>query len=266
MNNLNDPPQWNIEPHPGGDRGDGNRWNYALLVPMLGLAAFRWIWSWESRKEIERAKAEFCREIKSVQEDLESKYRAIITENRRKVAQLEIELDKEQHKTLSYREALISQSRKLVEERKVLEQTHTQLQQEKKTAQLSGAAGALYQGCLAKEEEWQKKATNLLSEVEDALVERQNIYCSLMVPRKKRLEIEKKLLRRAATDPVAAEIHLKAGLTDIFQNDRHCADLTNTNSRNNGKLMWLYLKYWELAVEHKKFKKVENVMLGKSTF
>lgn len=44
MNNLNDPPRWNIEPDArgqGAGAGDGNQWNYALLVPMLGLAAFR---------------------------------------------------------------------------------------------------------------------------------------------------------------------------------------------------------------------------------
>lgn len=44
MNNLNDPPRWNIRPDNRGREagaGDGNPWNYALLVPMLGLAAFR---------------------------------------------------------------------------------------------------------------------------------------------------------------------------------------------------------------------------------
>lgn len=42
MNNLNDPPRWNMGPDPrGGAAADGNKWNYALLVPMLGLAAFR---------------------------------------------------------------------------------------------------------------------------------------------------------------------------------------------------------------------------------
>lgn len=41
MNNLNDPPNWNIQPNPRENGGDGNKWNYALLVPMLGLAAFR---------------------------------------------------------------------------------------------------------------------------------------------------------------------------------------------------------------------------------
>lgn len=44
MNNLNDPPRWNIQPEQGGGEagaGGGHQWNYALLVPMLGLAAFR---------------------------------------------------------------------------------------------------------------------------------------------------------------------------------------------------------------------------------
>lgn len=41
MNNLNDPPNWNIRPNSRADGGDGSKWNYALLVPMLGLAAFR---------------------------------------------------------------------------------------------------------------------------------------------------------------------------------------------------------------------------------
>lgn len=41
MNNLNDPPNWNILPHHREPRDEGSRWNYALLVPMLGLAAFR---------------------------------------------------------------------------------------------------------------------------------------------------------------------------------------------------------------------------------
>lgn len=41
MNNLNDPPNWNILPNRREPGDEGSRWNYALLVPMLGLAAFR---------------------------------------------------------------------------------------------------------------------------------------------------------------------------------------------------------------------------------
>lgn len=39
MNNLNNPDDWNIRPEQQGD-GGSSKWNYALLVPMLGLAAF----------------------------------------------------------------------------------------------------------------------------------------------------------------------------------------------------------------------------------
>ncbi|XP_075442250.1 coiled-coil domain-containing protein 127 [Ascaphus truei] len=261
MNNLNDPPHWNIRPNDDG--GEGSRWNYALLVPMLGLAAFRWIWSKESEKEIAKAKSEYYQKVTYVQRDLESKYRDIIVENRRTVAHLELELEKEQNRTVSYRRALISQSQKLVEERKVFEHERDQLRQEKKAAQQSGAAGAFYKICLEKEEEWQKKAKCVLKEFEEALKERQRIYCSFTAKRDKRLEIEKNLLVKAAVNPVAVELEMEAGLADIFKHDTHCAVLTNTNKRQNGRLMWLYLKYWELTVDIKKFKKVEEAMIGK---
>ncbi|XP_024056289.1 coiled-coil domain-containing protein 127 [Terrapene carolina triunguis] len=263
MNNLNDPPNWNIQPNPRDNGGDGNKWNYALLVPMLGLAAFRWIWSRESQKEIEKEKKEYYRRLTSVQRDLESKYRDIITENRRTVAHLELELEKEHNRTLSYREALISQSRKLVEERRVLEQERDKLEQEKQVLRRSGAAGALYQSCLAKEAQWQKRANIVIKEFEEALLERQDIYCSFVLPRNQRLEIEKNLLVRAATDPVAMDIEMENGLKDIFKYDTYCGNVLNTNKRQNGRLMWLYLRYWELTVELKKFKRVEKALLEK---
>ncbi|OXB76822.1 UNVERIFIED_CONTAM: hypothetical protein H355_003839 [Colinus virginianus] len=263
MNNLNDPPHWNILPHHREPRDEGSRWNYALLVPMLGLAAFRWIWTRECQKEIEREKKEYYKKQSSLQKDLEAKYRDIITESRRTVAHLELELEKEQKRTLSYREALVSQSRKLVEERRILEQEQEKLEREKEVLLRSGAAGALYQSCLAKEEEWQKRANSLLKEFEDGLKERQEIYCSFVVPRSQRLEIEKNLLVKAATDPVAMALHMESGLKDIFQHDNYCGNLMNKSRSQNGKLMWLYLRYWQLAVELQKFKRVENVMLGK---
>ncbi|XP_078496365.1 coiled-coil domain-containing protein 127-like [Lissotriton helveticus] len=186
MNNLNDPPQWNIDPQRGGDRGDGSRWNYALLVPMLSLAVLRYIWDRDTHKEVEKAKAESGRET--------------------------------------------------------------------------------YRVCLAKEQRWQIRATNLLSDVEDALMERQNIFCSAFLPRGRRLEMEENLLHQADTDPIARELQLKAGLRDIFRYDGHCADLTNKDLRKNGKLMWVYLKYWEMSVQTQKFKKIENRILGKNKF
>nr|XP_020669891.1 coiled-coil domain-containing protein 127 [Pogona vitticeps]XP_020669892.1 coiled-coil domain-containing protein 127 [Pogona vitticeps]XP_020669893.1 coiled-coil domain-containing protein 127 [Pogona vitticeps]XP_020669894.1 coiled-coil domain-containing protein 127 [Pogona vitticeps] len=263
MNNLNDPPHWNIRPNARDDDGHGSKWNYALLVPMLGLAAFRWIWSRESQKEIEKERKDYYQKLTFAQRELESKYRDIITENRRTVAHLELELEKAQNRTQSYRQALVSQSYKLVEERKALEQERRKLEEEKQILQHSGAAGALYQNCLEKEEEWQKKAAALLKECEDALTKRQDIYCSLVVPRHQRLEVEKQLLIRAATDPVALDLEMEAGLNDIFRHDTYCSNLLNTNKRRNGRLMWLYLRYWELSAELKKFKRVEKVMLGR---
>ncbi|XP_069347988.1 coiled-coil domain-containing protein 127 [Eulemur rufifrons] len=260
MNNLNDPPNWNIQPNSRADGGDGSRWNYALLVPMLGLAAFRWIWSRESKKEIEREREAYRRRTAAFQQDLEAKYHAMISENRRAVAQLSLELEKEQNRTTSYREALISQGRKLVEERKLLEQERAQVMQEKRQWQPLRTA---YVSCLEKEEDWQRRAKLLLREFEDALVERQSIYCSLFLPRSKRLALEKSLLVRASVDPVAADLEMVTGLTDIFKHDTYCGDVWNTNKCQNGKLMWLYLKYWELIVELKKFKGVEKAILEK---
>ncbi|XP_014113564.1 PREDICTED: coiled-coil domain-containing protein 127 isoform X3 [Pseudopodoces humilis] len=148
MNNLNEPPNWNILPNRRGPGDDGSRWNYALLVPMLGLAAFRWIWTRECQKEIEKERQEYYRKESTLQKDLEGKYRDIITENRRAVAHLEVELEKERNRTLSYREALVSQSRKLVEERKLLEQEQEKLEREKQVLLQSGAEdGSLNAAC-----------------------------------------------------------------------------------------------------------------------
>jgi len=157
----------------------------------------------------------------------------------------------------------VSQSRKLVEERRILEQEQEKLEREKQVLLHSGAAGNLYQSCLAKEEEWQKRANILLKEFEEGLKERQDIYCSLLVPRSQRLEIEKSLLVKAATDPVAMALHMESGLKDIFRHDRYCGNLMNRNKSQNGRLMWLYLKYWELAIELQKFKRAEKAILGK---
>ncbi|XP_072268116.1 coiled-coil domain-containing protein 127 isoform X1 [Pyxicephalus adspersus] len=261
MNNLNNPPQWNIQPNEDG--GNGNKWNYALLVPLMGLAAFRWIWSKESEKQIREAKLEYQRKVDNIHKDLEMKYQDLVVENRHTVAHLQVELEKEKNRTQSYRKALISQSQKLVEERKLLEYEQDKLKQEIKAAQRNGASGSLYASYLKKEEEWQTKARCLLIEFEEALKERQDIYCSFVAPRKKRIEIEKKLLVKAATNPVAVELGMSEGLEDIFKHDTHCAVLLNINKHENGRLMWVYLKYWELLLDLKKFKRTERAIIGK---
>uniref|UniRef100_A0A3P8VTZ0 Coiled-coil domain containing 127a n=1 Tax=Cynoglossus semilaevis TaxID=244447 RepID=A0A3P8VTZ0_CYNSE len=126
MNNLNDPPRWNIPPGAGGrgaGAGDGNQWNYALLVPMLGLAAFRWIWTRESQREIQNAKAQYDKDVSLIKSEMEARYRATLTESHRKAATLELELEKEKQKVKGYRQALISQSQHQMEQQKQLQQT-----------------------------------------------------------------------------------------------------------------------------------------------
>ncbi|XP_006000046.1 coiled-coil domain-containing protein 127 [Latimeria chalumnae] len=263
MNNLNDPPHWNIRPHEREGGADGSKWNYALLVPLLGLAAFRWIWSRESQKEIEKAKADYSKSMKSIQRDLELKYRGIVTENQRALAQLELELEKQQKRVQSYRQALVSQSQQVVQQRRELEQERQQIEEEKRLLQSSGAAAVLYNSYLQKERERQKEANALLKQFEEGLVERQHLRCSHFLPKDKRLELEKNLLITAMTDPVATEVGMEAGLRDIFKHDRHCSNMLNTDKRQNGKLMWLYLRYWEQQVELQKFKRAGKSLFGK---
>ncbi|XP_006876968.1 PREDICTED: coiled-coil domain-containing protein 127 [Chrysochloris asiatica] len=219
-----------------------------------------WIWSRESQKEIEKEREVFRQRTADFQRDLEAKYHTMISENRRAVAQLSLELEKEQNRTTSYREALISQGRKLVEEKKLLEQERARVMQEKRQLQ---PLRSVYQSCLEEEEDWQRRARLLLKDFEEALTERQSIYCSLVFPRTKRWDLEKSLLVRASVDPVAADLQMVTGLTDIFKHDTYCADVWNSNRRRNGRLMWLYLKYWELVVELRKFQRVEKAILEK---
>ncbi|KAG5842450.1 hypothetical protein ANANG_G00177770 [Anguilla anguilla] len=219
MNNLNEPPVWNIRPNQRGD-GDGNKWNYALLVPMLGLAAFRWIWSRESQRQIQEVKSRYDKDMAAISKELDGKYRETLTESRRAAAHLELELEKERQRVQGYRQALASQSQQLLEERRGLQQERQALEGEKEQ------------------------------------------LLSVLVPRERRLEMERNLLVRAAREPLVSELGMEAGLQDIFKMDRHCADLRNTDKRRNGSLMWLYLRYWEQQVELQKHKRAEAALLG----
>lgn len=263
MNNLNDPPRWNIRPEPaGGD--DGSRWNYALLVPMIGLAAFRWIWTRESQSQIQDVKNKYNSDMVSITRDLELKYRETLTENRRTAAHLEVELEKERQRVQGYKKALISQSQQLMEERKQLQQERQDLVEEKNRLLQSGVAGVVLRKALQREEDWQRRAQALLKELEVKLVERQDAFCSILLPRAHRLEMEKNLLLKVAKDPVGAELNLEEDLRDIFKNDRHCADVLNMGERKNGNLMWLYLRYWQLRVTLQKHKRAEETLKGAS--
>lgn len=58
---------------------------------------------------------------------MEAKYRETLTERRRAAAVLELELEKEKQRVAGYRQALISQSQQLMEERRRLQQVKLHL-------------------------------------------------------------------------------------------------------------------------------------------
>ncbi|XP_051879105.1 coiled-coil domain-containing protein 127-like [Pristis pectinata] len=264
MNNLNEPRQnWNILPNYRDGEGGGSKWNYALLVPMLALAAFRWIWSRESQKEIEEVRAACKKSIDTTERDLKLKYEDIIVQNRRSLARCELEQEKLKSKVQSYREALLAQSHRLVEERRQLEQERKNIEEKKRSLQHSGVAGALYQDLLEKEGQWETQARALIKDYEKSLVDRQNLFCSYFIPRQERLELERKMLSRAVANPIAKELGIETGLKYIFDHETHCANLQNTDKTKNGKLLWVYLEYWELRAELQKFKKVGKALLEK---
>ncbi|CAN9514076.1 unnamed protein product [Ophioblennius macclurei] len=265
MNNLNDPPRWNIQPDPrgrGAGAGDGNQWNYALLVPMLGLAAFRWIWTRESQKEIQKAKAQYDEDVNTIKSELEARYRETLTERRRAAAMLELELEKEKQRVIGYKQAMVSQSHQLMEERKQLQQERQALEAEKQRAVDSGAAGAVLHQALERENDWYQRATATVKELEAQLVERQYAYCSFIQPRDQRLEMEKNMLLKVVREPLGPELDLESDLRDIFKRDRHCAEMVNMDKRKNGSLMWVYLKYWQLQISTQKHKRAEQAVLG----
>lgn len=53
---------------------------------------------------------------------MEAQYRETLTERRKATATLELELEKERQRVKGYKQALISQSQRLMEERKQLQQ------------------------------------------------------------------------------------------------------------------------------------------------
>lgn len=264
MNNLNDP-DWNIRPERQGDGGDSSKWNYALLVPLLGLAAFRWIWSKESEKEIEDAKVKYENTVKTIQKDLDVKYRQTLSENRRETVQLELDLEKEKQRAQGYRQAMASQSQKLQEERRELSLQRQALENEKLRLLQEGPGAALFHSALKKEKEREQRTTLALKQVEYGLVERQRAFCSILVPRTRRVEMEKDLLVRTAKEPLLAHLEMEDGLRDVFKNDRSCAEYLNTDERKNGSLMWLYLRYWQTQVTLQTHQRAEAAVLGIQT-
>lgn len=254
-----------------------------------------WIWSRESQREIQESQAQFDKDVIAIKSDLEARYKETLTERRRAVATLELQLEKERQRVSGYKQAMASQSQHLMEERKKLQKvkncliplasskivllcfifwpcctstflTYKErdgLEEEKERQVNSGAAGALLHDALQREDSWYNQAVDTLKELESQLVERQNIYCSYVQRREQRREMEKSMLRKAAKGPIGAELDLVSDLNDIFDRDTHCADFLNVDKRKNGSLMWVYLKYWRLQVSLQKHKRAEEALLTK---
>lgn len=259
-----------------------------------------WIWTKESQREIQRVKTQYEKDVSTIKSEMEARYRETLTERRKAMATLELELEKERQRVKGYKQALISQSQKLMEERKQLQQVKScltptlkilflkfcaclllnfvsllgnpnclliykereALEGEKQRLVRSGAAGAVLYHALKRENSWYNRATATLKELEGQLVERQNAFCSYIQPREQRLEMEKNMLLKVVKEPIGAELDLESDLKDIFKRDKHCADLLNMDKRKNGSLMWVYLKYWQLQVTVQKHKRAEEAILG----
>lgn len=87
---------------------------------MLNTSA-GWIWSRESQREIQESKAQFDKDVIAIKSDLEARYKETLTERRRAVATLELQLEKERQRVSGYKQAIASQSQHLMEERKKLQ-------------------------------------------------------------------------------------------------------------------------------------------------
>ncbi|CAL8261438.1 unnamed protein product [Boreogadus saida] len=264
MNNLNDPPRWNIDPDPGERRaggGNGNPWNYALLIPMLGLAAFRWIWSRESQREIDEVKVRHNEQVSSIRTEMEKKYGHSLIEVRRAAALLEIQVETEKQRVEGYKKAMQSHRLQMMDEKKHLKQERDGLEQEKQRMLQSGTAGAVLRDALGQEGAERPRAEAALRELEARLVERQNAYCSILRPRAQRQEMEQEMLLDAVRVGLGRGVELERDLKDIFRKDKHCADVLNTDDRKNGSLMWVYLKYWQLQVTVEGHKRAHDAVL-----
>lgn len=81
-----------------------------------------WIWTRESQREIQKVKSQYEKDVSIIKSEMEARYRETLTERRRTAATLELELEKERQRVKGYKQALISQSQQLMEERKQLQQ------------------------------------------------------------------------------------------------------------------------------------------------
>lgn len=95
-----------------------------VLLPIVPPG---WIWTRESQREIQEVKAQYDKDVSIIKTEMEARYRETLTERRRAAAILELELEKERQRVKGYKQALVSQSQQLMEERKQLQQVKSHL-------------------------------------------------------------------------------------------------------------------------------------------
>uniref|UniRef100_A0A8C4QEX3 Coiled-coil domain containing 127a n=1 Tax=Eptatretus burgeri TaxID=7764 RepID=A0A8C4QEX3_EPTBU len=252
MNNLNNPRQLNIIQD--GDAGAGGRWNYALLVPMLSLAAFRWVWSRECQREVEETKKEIQKEVEDNKHSLNTKYQHLLSECSATVAHLELQ----QEKMVQELRMTRANEQKHTEERCLVAEERASLCREREVLEALRRREAV--PLILEEEAALEQARDTLNWLRGALMKRQEMYCSLRLHRHVRRTHERVVIERAKSEshgPLAS-LHLDNGIDDIFQHDTYCAKIKNVDPTQNGSLMWLYLKHWELQLEVQKLQKVNT--------
>lgn len=89
--------------------------------PLVLTTFAGWIWSRESQREIQESKAKFDKDVITIKSDLEARYKETLTERRKAVASLELQLEKEKQRVSGYKQALASQSQHLMDERRKLQ-------------------------------------------------------------------------------------------------------------------------------------------------
>lgn len=119
-----------------------------------------------------------------------------------------------------------------------------------------------------------------LNKLEEKLVERQSVSCSMQYLLDKDMRqsdfkwfhhmrnvmgknLDESELLAMAHEPALATLGLEKGLQDIFAHDTSCAEDPDKDKRKNGCLMWVYLDYWRLHVELEKYQMVEVAVLRK---
>lgn len=118
-----------------------------------------------------------------------------------------------------------------------------------------------------------------LNKVEEKLVERQTVSCSMQYVLGKDMrqrdftwfrnlrnamgknQGESELLMMAR-GPTLAPLRMEKGLQDIFAYDNSCSEDPDEDKHKNGRLMWIYLDYWRLLAELQKYQMAVASLMG----